>query len=87
MKRPALIVRYTNDLVYECLVPSELDELSRKSPVLPNGYRRHKQHQWFTPNTSHPKLREHLSGGDCRHADFVKLVRIQRESAKGLPEA
>ncbi len=69
VKRPAVIGRYTNDFVYERLAPGVLEELKRKNPVLPNGYRRHKHHQWFTPDLGHPKLREHLSG-------VIALMRI-----------
>jgi hypothetical protein len=61
VKRPGVIGRYTNDLVYERLAPGVLDELRKKNPMLPQGYRRNKHHQWFTPEHGHPKLREHLA--------------------------
>ena len=61
IKRPAVIGKYTNDFVYERLAPGVLDELRQKNPVLPRGTRKHKHHQWFTPEHGHPKLREHLS--------------------------
>ena len=62
VKRPSLIGRYTNEIVYERLAPGVLDELKRINPVTPSGYRRHKHHQWFTPHLGHPKLKEHLAG-------------------------
>lgn len=61
INRPSVIGKYTNDFVYERLAPGVLDELRRKNPVLPSGTRKHKHHQWFTPEHGHPKLREHLS--------------------------
>ena len=61
INRPSVIGKYTNDFVYERLAPGVLDELRRKNPVLPRGTRKHKHHQWFTPEHGHPKLREHLS--------------------------
>ena len=62
VKRPSLIGRYTNDIVYERLAPGVLDELKAKNPTLPSGKRRHRHHQWFTPDFGHPKLKEHIAG-------------------------
>ena len=61
VKRPAIIGKYTNDIVYDRLGPGLLDELKEKNPTLPNGKRRNRHHQWFTTDYGHPKLREHLA--------------------------
>ena len=61
VKRPSVIGKYTNDIVYDRLGPGLLDELKRKNPALSNGKRRNRHHQWFTPDYGHPKLREHLA--------------------------
>ncbi len=60
-KRPSVIGHYTNDIVYGRLPPGVLDELKRKNPVKPSGYRSNRHHQFFTPDIGHPKLREHLA--------------------------
>lgn len=60
-RRPAVIGRYTNDIVYKRLAPSVLEELQRKNPVLPRGHRATTHHQWLTPELGHPKLKEHLA--------------------------
>ena len=57
-----MIAKYTNDFVYERLAPGVLNELKRVNPKLQSGARRHKHHQWFTPDIGHPKLKEHLTG-------------------------
>ena len=62
IRRPSVIGRYTNDFVYERLAPGVLEELRRLNPTLAAGGRRHKHHQWFTPELGHPKLKEHLEG-------------------------
>lgn len=62
IRRPSVIGKYTNDFVYERLAPALLDELQDRNPTLPEGRRRHKHHQWFTPDIGHPRLKEHLSG-------------------------
>jgi hypothetical protein len=61
VKRPSVIGHYTNDLVYGRLAPGVLVELRHKNPVLPQGHRNDRHHQWFTPEFGHPKLREQLS--------------------------
>ena len=62
IKRPSVIGRYTNDIVYERLAPGLLDELKAKTPRLQSGNLKNKLFQWFTPTFGHPKLKEHLSG-------------------------
>lgn len=62
IKRPSVIGRYTNDVVYERLAPGVLTELQRKNPVTEKGFRLKRHHQWLTGNVGHPKLKEHLSG-------------------------
>lgn len=63
VKKPSVIGRYTNDVVYERLAPGVLDELQKKNPVIKKGGGRpRKHHQWLTGDVGHPKLKEHLSG-------------------------
>lgn len=58
----SIVGHFTNDIVYERLAPGVLDELRKKNPTMPEGYRKHKHHQFLTPEHGHPKLREHLLG-------------------------
>jgi hypothetical protein len=60
-KRPVVIARLTNDIVYERLAPGVLDELKRITPKDDKGRRKHKYFQRLTEDVGHPKLREHLS--------------------------
>ena len=62
LKRPSVIGRYTNDIVYDRLPEGVLDELRRKNPTVKPGQRRHRHHQWLTGDVGHPKLRDHLIG-------------------------
>ncbi len=62
VKRPQVIGHYTNDLVYERIAPGVLAELKERNPVLPQGWRKNRHHQWFTPEFGHPKLRMHIEG-------------------------
>lgn len=61
IRRPSVIGKYTNDFVYDRIAPGLLDELNRVNPVTPETKRRrHKHHQWLTPELGHPKLRQHV---------------------------
>ena len=62
VKRPQVIGHYTNDLVYDRIAPGVLAELRERNPVLPQGWRKDRHHQWFTPEFGHPKLRMHIEG-------------------------
>ena len=62
VKRPSVIGHYTNDFVYARIAPGVLDELRARNPIRPQGWRRNRHHQWFTPDIGHPKLQQHLAG-------------------------
>ncbi len=56
-KRPGVVGKYTNNIVYERLAPGVLDELKKKNPKLPSGNRKHKHFQWLTEDVGDPRLR------------------------------
>ena len=62
VQRPSIIGHYTNDIVYERIAPGVLDELRSRNPVLPQGWRKNRHHQWFTPEFGNPRLKMHLEG-------------------------
>jgi hypothetical protein len=59
-KRPGIVGRYTNDLVYERLAPGILEELEARNPKNLQGGRRGKHHQFLTEDIGHPALAQHL---------------------------
>lgn len=61
VKRPSVVGKITNDLVYNRLAEGVLDELKKKAPKTPQGRRKYHYHRWFTDDIGHPKLREHIS--------------------------
>ena len=61
-KRPGIVGKYTNDIVYARLGPCILDELRILNPPDEKGRRKHKHHQWLTEDVGHPALKEHLIG-------------------------
>lgn len=61
VKRPILVGKLTNTLIYEKLPPGVLEELRRINPVTEKGYRRRRHHQYLTEDIGHPHLREHMT--------------------------
>jgi hypothetical protein len=59
-KRPMYVGKLTNELVYERMPPGVLEELRARNPVVSNGRRRHKHHQFLTEDVGHPHLERHL---------------------------
>ncbi len=59
-KRPILIGKLTNDIVYERLAPGVLSELENRNPKDDRGRRAHKHHQWLTEDVGDPALAQHL---------------------------
>ena len=65
VKRPGIIGRYTNSIVYERIEDGLYEELRKRNPKLPSGYRKTKHHQWFTPEYGEPLLKEHIAGASA----------------------
>jgi hypothetical protein len=60
--RPAVVGKYTNDIVYERLAPGVLDELQKLNPTNEQGHRASKHHQWLTEDQGVPELKSHIAG-------------------------
>lgn len=61
-KRPSVVAHWTDDFVYDRLAPQLTEELRKKNPISDSGRRKDKHHQWFNPESGHPRLKEHISG-------------------------
>lgn len=59
-KRPVLVGKLTNDIVYDRLAPGVRKELHRLTPRDGKGRLKQKLFQRLTEEIGHPKLREHL---------------------------
>jgi len=60
VKRPLLVGKLTNDVVYERIAPALLDELEHRNPKDERGRRQRKHHQWLTDDVGHPALAQHI---------------------------
>ena len=86
VKRPSVIGRYTNDIVYSRLAPGVLEELQARTPKLPSGNRRNKYFQWFTPDFGHPRLREHLHAVIALMKASTTWAGFQRSLRRAFPK-
>ena len=86
VKRPSVIGHYTNNFVYERLAPGLLDELQTVNPTESNGVRRHRHHQWFTPELGHPKLKEHLAAVTALMRAASNWAAFERSVDRAFPK-
>ena len=56
-RTPSVVGHFTDNFVYKRLAPGVLEELRKRNPE-----RTVRHHQWFDPQTGHPKLIAHISG-------------------------
>lgn len=61
VKRPQLVGKITNQIVYDKLPRGVLDELKIRNPVTRRGYRKHRHHQFLTEAIGNPHLEKHLA--------------------------
>lgn len=85
VKRPGVVGKWTNDIVYRRLAPGVLEELRKKNPVVAPGRRKHKHHQWLTEDIGHPKLREHLAAVMALMRAAPNWQAFMRMLARALP--
>lgn len=71
LKKPSVVGRWTNDIVYNRLAPGILEELRRLNPIV-DGKRKSKHHQWLTSDVGHPALSNHLYAS-------ITLMRVSQE--------
>ena len=60
-KRPKIVGKLTNQLIYDKLPRGVLDELRQKNPIINPGYRRHKHFQFLTEDVGHPHLGKQIA--------------------------
>ena len=86
MPRPSVIGHYTNDFVYDRMAPGVLAELRSRNPVLPQGWRRNRHHQWFTPEYGHPTLKEHIAAVTVLMRAAASWEGFKRSLDRALPK-
>jgi len=80
IKRPSVVGKLTNNLVYERLAPGVLNELKQKNPLTQKGTRKYHHHRWLTRDYGHPRLREHLASvialmkASAKWDDFKRMI-------------
>jgi len=75
-KRPSIVGKVTKDIVYSRLETGVVEELELKNPLLDNGQRKTKHHQWLTDEVGHPALDTHfyaIRGLMRAHSDWKKF--------------
>ncbi|MCT7959330.1 P63C domain-containing protein [Laspinema sp. D1] len=69
VKRPQLVGKLTNQIVYKKMPPGVLEELRMLNPVTENGHRKHRHHQHLTDEVGKMHLEKYL-------ISLITLMRI-----------
>lgn len=83
VKRPGVVGRYTNNIVYERLAPGILEELEKRNPKDDKGNRKGKHHQLLTDDVGHPALAQHLYaviGAMRAHSTWDEFLRFMNRA-------
>lgn len=81
-KRPVIIGKWTNDIVYGRLAPGVRKELKNLTERDKNGRPKHRYFQKLSKGTGHPKLKEHLAAvvalmkAAPSWGDFKKMLQL-----------
>ena len=59
-RRPGVVGKYINDLIYDRLGAGVLDELQKRNPLDNKGRRKTKHFQWLTEDIGNPALAQHM---------------------------
>lgn len=79
-KRPILVAKLTNKIVYGKLPSGVLEELKNKNPVIRNGKRKYHHHRFLTEEIGHPHLEKHIASvvalmrASTSWKGFIKLL-------------
>lgn len=59
-RRPGVVGKYINDLIYDRLGSGVLEELQKRNPINDKGRRNSKHFQWLTEDIGNPALAQHM---------------------------
>jgi hypothetical protein len=77
-KGPRYAGQLTNEIVYDRLPLGVLDELRRKNPIVKDGRREHKHHQFLTENIGNPHLEKHLARHSKAKCSRTRRIVVRR---------
>lgn len=86
VKRPIVVGKITNDLIYRRLAPKILEELKTRTPRDEKGRTKHRYFQWLTDDIGHPKLREHLASVTTLMKASANWTKFYRLIQRALPQ-
>jgi len=86
VKRPSVIGRWTNDIVYDRLAPKVREELQSIAERDNKGRPKHRYFQRLTGDVGHPKLKEHLAAVIALMRASNSWAQFNRSLQRALPK-
>jgi len=84
-RRPVLVGKITNNIVYDRLAPFVKDHLKKITPRDSKGRLKHKYHQRLTENIGYRKLLEHLAAVTALMKASDNWIQFKRSLDRALP--
>lgn len=85
-KGPRYAGQLTNEIVYDRLPLGVLDELRRINPIVKDGRREHKHHQFLTDEIGNPHLEKHLAVVTALMRASTDWARFKRLLERAIPK-
>ena len=85
LKRPHIVGRWTNDMIYRRVADGVLGELRKLNPRQPNGERKWRHHQWFRPDPGYIKLNQHIAAVMALMRSAANWGAFQRALKRAFP--
>ena len=86
VKRPSVIGKWTNDIIYDRLAPAVKDELHKLTERDEHGRLKNKLFQHLTPDTGHPALKAHLGAVEALMRASADWGRFRRLLQRAFPK-
>ena len=86
LKRPKIVGRWTDDMIYARIAPGVLGELRELNPMLSDGVRKWRHHQWFRPDPGYIKLNQHIAAVRALMRASANWGVFQRSLKRAFPK-
>ena len=84
---PRYVGKLTNEIVYDRLPPGVLEALRANNPIVKDGRRKYRHHQFLTPEIGNPHLEKHLAIVTALMRASPNWDKFKRLLARALPRS
>ena len=86
LKRPKIVGKWTDDMIYARIAHGVLKELRKLNPMQSDGERKWRHHQWFRPDPGYIKLNQHIAAVRALMRASANWNGFQRNLKRAFPK-